>query len=89
MPPAPDLSKVKFGESIQLFNGKDLTGLKLRRPWKNNGWSVKDGILVNETPKTDFFSATGAYSNLMTEDVYEDFKLHIEFLIVKHSRSIS
>ena len=36
--------------------------------------------MVNETPKTDF-SATGAYSNLMTEDVFDDFKLHIEFLI--------
>lgn len=80
MPPAPDLAKVKFGEAIQLFNGKDLSGWKLRRPWKKNGWSVKDGLMVNETPKTDF-SATGAYSNLMTEEVFDDFKLHIEFQI--------
>src|SRR5262249_11024368 len=26
VPPAPDLSKVKFGEPVQLFNGKDLSG---------------------------------------------------------------
>ncbi|MDF1824733.1 MAG: DUF1080 domain-containing protein [Verrucomicrobiales bacterium] len=86
MPEAPDLSKVKFGEPIQLFNGKDLTGWRLRRPEKINGWSVKDGVLVNETPKTDF-SATGAYGNLRTEAVFGDFKLHIEFLIEKDRNS--
>ena len=26
VPPAPDLAKVKFGEPISLFNGKDLSG---------------------------------------------------------------
>ena len=86
MPPAPDLSKVKFGEPITLFNGKDLSGWKLRRPEKNNGWSVEDGVLVNKTPKTDF-SATGAYGNLQTEGVYGDGKLHIEFLIEKDRNS--
>ena len=86
MPPRPDLAKVKFGKPVTLFNGKDLTGWKLRRPEKVNGWSVKDGLLVNETPKTDF-SATGAYGNLRTEAVFEDFKLHIEFLIEKDRNS--
>ena len=86
MPPKPDLAKVKFGKPVTLFNGKDLTGWKLRRPEKLNGWSVKDGLLVNETPKTDF-SATGAYGNLRTEAVFEDFKLHIEFLIEKDRNS--
>jgi len=80
MPSAPDLSLVKFGKPIELFNGKDLSGWKLRRPEKENGWSVEDGLLVNKTPKTDF-SATGAYGNLQTVETYGDCKLHIEFLI--------
>jgi len=86
MPPAPDLSKVSFGEPITLLNGKDLTGWRLRRPEKLNGWSAKDGCLANETPKTDF-SPVGAYGNLRTEAVFGDFKLHIEFLIEKDRNS--
>ena len=86
MPPAPDLSKVKFGKPITLFNGKDLTGWRLRRPEKLDGWSVEEGLLVNNTPKTDF-SATGAYGNLRTDAVFGDFKLHIEFLIEKDRNS--
>ena len=86
MPPAPDLSKVNFGDPIALCNGKDLSGWRPRRPEKINGWSVEDGLLVNSTPKTDF-SATGAYANLRTEAVFGDFKLHIEFLIEKDRNS--
>ena len=86
MPPAPDLSKIKWGQPINLFNGKDLTGWEVRRPEKINGWSAQDGCLVNTTPKTDF-SATGAYANLMTVPKFEDFKLHIEFNIGKDRNS--
>ncbi|MEX0320826.1 MAG: DUF1080 domain-containing protein [Puniceicoccaceae bacterium] len=77
---APDLSKVRFGHPISLFNGKDLTGWSPRRPEKAFGWKVEDGLLVNVTPKTDF-SATGAFANLRTDAVFDDFWLHIEFLI--------
>ncbi|MFT4546899.1 MAG: hypothetical protein ACI8XO_004308 [Verrucomicrobiales bacterium] len=80
MPPAPDLSKVTYAEPIDIFNGRDLSGWRLRRPEKLNGWSVKEGVLVNETPKIDF-TATGAYGNLRTDAVFGDCKLHIEFLI--------
>ena len=86
MPPKPDLAKVKFGKPITLFNDKDLTGWKLRRPEKLNRCPLKDGLLVNETPKTDF-SATGAYGNLCTEAVFGNFKLRIEFLIEKDRNS--
>lgn len=86
MPPASDLSQVAWGKPVTLFNGKDLTGWRLRRPEKINGWSVRDGLLVNDTPKTDF-SATGAYGNLRTDEVFGDFKLHIEFLIGKDRNS--
>lgn len=80
MPKAPDLSKVRFGHPISLFNGKDLTGWRPHESDKINGWSAEDGMLVNSTPKTDF-SATGAYANLRTDGEFEDFWLHIEFLV--------
>ena len=78
LPPRPDLAKVKFGEPIQLFNGVDLTGWKLINPRKINGWKVKDGELVNETPKKTF-DAFAPYGNLRTERVFGDSKLTIEF----------
>ncbi|CAA6692381.1 MULTISPECIES: DUF1080 domain-containing protein [unclassified Lentimonas] len=83
---APDLSTVRFGQPKAIFNGKDLTGWRLHETDKKNGWSVEDGMLVNNTPKTDF-SATGAYSNIRTEAEFEDFWLHIEFLIEANRNS--
>ena len=77
---APDLAKVRFGHPVSLFNGRDLTGWRAYEKDKKFGWSAKDGMLVNETPKTDF-SPTGAYANLRTESEYEDFWLHAEFLV--------
>lgn len=77
---APDLSKVRFGHPISLFNGKDMSGWRTYESDKKNGWSVMDGMLVNTTTKTDF-SPTGAYANLRTEAEFEDFWLHIEFLV--------
>ncbi len=83
---APDLSEVRFGHPISLFNGKDLSGWTLHEHEKKNGWSVEDGVLKNTTPKTDF-SATGDYANLKTEAVFEDFWLHIEFLVEEQRNS--
>jgi len=77
---APDLSKVRFGHPIALFNGKDLTGWKTHESDKTNGWSAIDGMLVNTTTKTDF-SPTGSYANLRTEAEFEDFWMHIDFLV--------
>ena len=76
----PDLSKVCFGHPIALFNGKDMTGWRPYEVDKINGWSVQEGMLTNTTPKTDF-SATGAHANLRTVAEFEDFWLHIEFLV--------
>ncbi len=83
---APDLSKVRFGHPISLFNGKDMTGWRTYESDKTNGWSVIDGLLVNTTTKTDF-SPTGSYANLRTEAEFEDFWLHIEFLVEKQRNS--
>lgn len=86
IPPVPNLSEVSFGEPIELFNGRDLTGWKLSRTGKQNGWSVKDGCLVNETPKQDF-GAYGDFGNLMTEQVFTDFQLQIEYNVPEGGNS--
>ena len=78
LPLTPDLSKVNFGKPIRLFNGVDLAGWKLINPRKINGWKVKDGELVNETPKKTF-DAFAPYGNLRTEREFGDSKLTIEF----------
>lgn len=75
-PPAPDLTKVKYGDPIQLFNGKDLTGWKLIGG-RENGWSVKDGILTNDPVQTPG-QPHKAYGNLRTEREFEDFNLTLE-----------
>ena len=48
VPAAPDLSQVKYGEPITLFNGKDLTGWHVINPEHANGFKAVDGILVND-----------------------------------------
>jgi hypothetical protein len=75
---APKLIKTsepKWGKPISLFNGKNLEG------WKpdglNNEWKVEKGILKN----------TKSGANLVTEKVFGDFKLHIEFKVPKNGNS--
>ena len=83
---APDLSRVRFGLPVLLFNGKDLTGWRPYESDKINGWSAQDGMLVNTTTKTDF-SPTGDHANLRTEAEFEDFWLHMEFLVEESRNS--
>jgi hypothetical protein len=77
---APDLRRAappKWGKPVQLFNGKDLAGWKLRGNSRGNCWSVADGSLANNVPCVDIF----------TEQKFTDFKLHVEFNIVEKSNS--
>jgi hypothetical protein len=63
-----------WGDPIKLFNGKDLGG------WHSSGknqWVAQDGILKSP--------ASG--SNIMTDALFNDFKLHIEFRYPKGSNS--
>jgi len=77
-PKAPDMSTVRFGAPVRLFNGENLDGWKLSNPRKKNGWQVVNGVLTNSTPKTDF-AAYGDYGNLMTERRFSDFRLDVEY----------
>lgn len=63
-----------WGETISLFNGKDLTG------WEalgENQWKVVDGVLTSEQ----------SGSNLISKETFTDFKLHVEFRYKKGSNS--
>ncbi len=73
LPEAPNLKRVKFSDAIPLFNGKDLTGWQPTNPSAKNGWTVKDGILTNDAPRS------GAnFANLRTAQEFEDFNLTLE-----------
>ena len=86
MPPAPDLSQVKFGEPIQLFDGKDLSGWRLTDPRADNGWSVKDGLLVNSVKQVEG-KPRKHYGNLRTDREFEDFNLTLEVRLAKGGNS--
>lgn len=86
LPPAPDLAKVKFGEPVQLFNGKDLTGWKLMSTTAPNGWSVKDGVLVNHAPQEEG-KPHKSYANIQTEKTFGDFRLTLDVNVPAGSNS--
>ena len=65
-----------WGEAIELFNGKDLTGWTTQSGGPSR-WSAVNGVLTN--------SANGA--NLMTTQKFSDFKLHLEFRYPKNGNS--
>jgi hypothetical protein len=85
-PAAPDLSKVKFGEPITLFNGKDLAGWKLINENNTSGWSVKEGVLSNNPVQVEGQPHIN-YGNLRTEQEFEDFNLKLEVNIPAGSNS--
>ena len=69
---APSLKRAsvpQWGEPIQLFNAKDVTGWTFDNPSRANNWKVQNGTLVTN----------GAGCNIITTRKFEDFKLHIEF----------
>jgi hypothetical protein len=74
---APSLWRTKdpvWGKEIKLFNGRNMDG------WHTTGknqWTVDSGMLRNP--------ASG--SNIMTDQTFKDFKLHIEFRIPAESNS--
>jgi hypothetical protein len=83
---APDLTQVKYGKEIELFNGKDLEGWELTDPNATNGWKVVDGVLVTDPvqPKTGKHIT---YGNLRTKQEFEDFNLTLEVNVPAESNS--
>jgi hypothetical protein len=85
IPPAPDLKRLKFGKAERLFNGKDLTGWRLTDPNAVSGWSVKDGLLVNNPAQEE--GKHKNYGNLRTDREFEDFNLKVEVKVGEKENS--
>ena len=86
VPPAPDLSKVKFGAPIPLLNGKDMTGWKAMNEKAPNFWKVEDGLLSNRIQKgPDGKNLHG--TNIRTEREFEDFNLKTDVRLNKGGNS--
>jgi hypothetical protein len=83
LPPAPDLSKVKFAKPILLLNGRDLSGWRLMDPKADNGWSMVDGVLQNRVSK----DKDKHFGNLRTDAEFEDFNLKAEVRTLPESNS--
>jgi hypothetical protein len=83
LPPAPNLKKLRYGDAIELFNGRDLSGWQVMNPRAGNGWAVKDGVLIND-PASIGKQHT---SNIRTEKTFEDFRLTLELNVPKGSNS--
>jgi len=76
---APDLNKTgtpKWSTPVQLFNGKDLSGWKQSKPGPPD-WTVQNGTLVSP----------GNGPELIGDQKFQDFKLHIEFNCGKDANS--
>ncbi len=86
LPAKPDLSKIKYGKPIVLFDGKNLDGWKLTNPGQTSGWSVEDGVLTNR-PVQQEGKRHISYGNLRTVEEFEDFNLKLEVNIPKGGNS--
>jgi 3-keto-disaccharide hydrolase len=68
----------KPGKPIDLFNGHDVSGWLGQDPGRPLGWSVKDGILMNQDKSAN---------NIYTDQKFNDFHLEVEFNVDPKSNS--
>jgi len=61
----------RWGKPVTLFNGEDLAGWHLSDPKAAQTWVVANGNLVS----------LGNGAELVTDQKFEDFKLHVEFKV--------
>jgi hypothetical protein len=66
---------------VPLFNGKDLTGWKLRNPNGKNFWVVEDGILKNKVPPGEHGT------DLISEKKFKNFIVKYEYMVPDGSNS--
>jgi hypothetical protein len=67
----------KEGKPIALFNGKDLSGWRGMVPGQALGWVVENGALSNQA----------AANNLVSEQKFWNFKLHVECKLSQETNS--
>lgn len=68
---------VNFGKPKSLFSGKNIKGWHPENQLYKSNWIAKDGVLKN----------TSSGSNLVTDETFEDFQLHLEVRYPKGSNS--
>jgi hypothetical protein len=85
VPAKPDLSQVKYGKPIKLFNGKDLSGWRLLNPNQVNGFKVEKGVIVNDPVQKQ--GERVSYGNIRTVEEFEDFNLTLEVNVPQGSNS--
>ncbi len=66
-----------WGEPVDLFNGKNLENWLTRDRQDEMKWYVEDGIMV----------CTGEGGDIYTEQVFDDFQLHVEFKLSEGANS--
>ncbi len=66
---------------VPLFNGKDMTGWKLRRPEGHNSWTVEEGMLKNTVNKGEHGT------DLVTDKKFWNFTVRYEFMVPDGSNS--
>jgi len=79
---APEITETddgtwREGAPVELFNHKDLSGWRGLIPTLALGWEFRDGSMAN---------AAGA-NNLVSEQSFWNFKLHVEYRVGEHSNS--
>jgi len=85
VPSRPDLSQVKYGKPVKLFNDKDLTGWKLIDPKQANGFKVEKGVMVNDPVQKE--GEHVSYGNIRTVEEFDDFNLKLEVNVPQGSNS--
>jgi hypothetical protein len=85
VPSKPDLSQVKYGKPVKLFNDKDLTGWKLIDPNQANGFKVEKGVMVNDPVQKE--GERLSYGNIRTVEEFDDFNLKLEVNVPQGSNS--
>jgi hypothetical protein len=68
----------KWSQPVQIFDGKSLAGWGPRDAKRRFGWSVREGAMVNAPPGDQ---------DVVSEQQFRDFKLHVEFSLAERSNS--
>ncbi len=76
----------RFGPPVRLFNGKDLNGWRLTDSKADNGWSVRDGLLVNNNIQEEG-KPHKHFGNLRTDSEFDDFNLKLEVRVPENGNS--
>ena len=72
-----DIKKHRAAQADAFSHGKDITGWKALNPAVPLKWTVQDGILRNAPPTSD----------ILSEQKFWNFELHVDFRIVQNSNS--